>query len=72
MPTKSESQIRKRREHCALEVDTYLHPKSDSDPYDAAVAQGWILALTWVLGDEYDYGRGDEVRDLIDGADDGT
>lgn len=62
---RSESEIRDRRDGCRLEQDAHLHPQNGVDAYNAAVLQGWLAALTWVVEEENPRDRTDEIREHL-------
>jgi len=62
---KSEAEIRERRDGCMVERDGNLHPQVD-DPVDAAFLQGMVDAFDWVLGNEMDYSRVEEIRERLE------
>lgn len=65
---KSEREIEDRLDGCVVELDGHLHPQGGINEYDAAVVQGWIHALSWVIDRETPYDRSDEITEVMDDA----
>ena len=63
---RSESEVHDRLDGCQLELDAHLHPQNGVEPYRAAVLQGWVFALNWVLEREEPRERTDEIRAYLD------
>lgn len=60
---KNEREIHDRRDGCVNELQGNLHPQV-SNGYNAAILQGWVNALSWVLEmDSYD--REGDVKELL-------
>jgi len=62
---KDQTEIRDRYDGCMTELDAHLHPQA-YNPERAAVLQGWMFALAWVLEDDDPYDRSDEIMEELD------
>jgi hypothetical protein len=63
---KTKPEIEDRINGCVLELDGHLHPARGKSAYNAALLQGWIVALNWVLENGNNYDRSEEIRGLIE------
>ena len=58
---KTERDVHDRLDGCIVELDGHLHPHGEINHRRAAVLQGWVFALSWVL-EQDPYNRSDEIK----------